>query len=93
MSQLAALGYFYIKSTASPSGVAALLTPATQNLVIDVERGGFLSSWTSPKEGAKTIIATQKNDKEHDATQLWKYNDGWIINKQSGFCLEVDNGN
>ncbi|CAJ0749509.1 10856_t:CDS:2 [Entrophospora sp. SA101] len=89
---LASIGEFYIKSSASPSGNATLLAPAAQNLVVDVEHGGFFGGWSTAKEGTKAILATQKSDKEHDTYQLWKYDDGWIIHKQSSLCLEVENG-
>ena len=92
--QLASIGNFYIKSAASSSGTATLLAPANQNLVVDVERGGFFGGWASSvKEGTKTILVTQKSESDHDVYQLWRYDNGWIIHKQSSLCLEVEHGN
>src|SRR4051794_24235096 len=81
-------GDFYIKSAASPSG-ESINAPPSQNLVVDVEKGFFVS-WV--KDGTKTVIAQQKSDTEHDHYQLWRYDDGLIVNKQTSLCLEADNG-
>ncbi|CAG8589293.1 862_t:CDS:10, partial [Diversispora eburnea] len=81
-------GDFYIKSATSPSG-ESINAPSSQNLVVDVEKGGFFS-WS--KDGAKIVITHQKSDTEHDQYQLWKYEDGLIINKQTSLCLEAENG-
>lgn len=59
------LGDFYIKSAASPPN---------KNSIVDVEKGLF--SLRGIKEGAKIIIAQQKNNVEH---QIWKYENGWIV--------------
>ncbi|CAI2184396.1 5980_t:CDS:2, partial [Funneliformis geosporum] len=83
-------GYFYIKSSGSPSG-ASTSSPASQNLVVDVERGFFVS-WGAIKDGTKTVVALQKNDVDHDPYQLWKYEDGWLVNKQTSLCLEAESG-
>ncbi|CAG8486360.1 2534_t:CDS:10, partial [Funneliformis caledonium] len=83
-------GFFYIKSADSPSG-ASTSSPASQNLVVDVERGFFVS-WGAIKDGSKTVVALQKSDADHDPYQLWKYEDGWLVNKQTSLCLEAESG-
>ncbi|CAG8487480.1 11492_t:CDS:2, partial [Scutellospora calospora] len=78
------LGDFYIKSA---SGVFTS-TPA-QNLVVDIKRNLFVP-WGAIKDGTKAIIAHQKSDIDQDDHQLWRHEDGWLINKQTNLCLEVD---
>ncbi|CAG8587909.1 32748_t:CDS:2, partial [Racocetra persica] len=79
---------FYIKSATSPSGTSTSSSP--QNLVVDVERGFFMT-WGAIKDGSKVVVAPQKSATEHDACQLWHYDDGWLINKQTTLCLEAEN--
>ncbi|RIB10943.1 kinase-like domain-containing protein [Gigaspora rosea] len=78
---------FYIKTTASPSGHSS--ASSTQNYVVDVDRGFFVS-WGADKEGSKVIIAQQKSTTEHDGYQLWHYDDGFLINKQTTLYLESE---
>jgi hypothetical protein len=70
---------FYIKSGSS------------SNLVVDVERGFFVT-WGAIKDGTKVVLQAQKIGTEHDAYQLWKFEDGRLVNKQTSLCLEADNG-
>ncbi|KAF0474140.1 kinase-like protein [Gigaspora margarita] len=79
-------GNFYIKSTTSTS------VSSTQNLVLDVEHG-FFATWGVIKDWAKIIIAQQRNKTnniEQDSYQLWRYEDGFLINKQTFLCLEPE---
>lgn len=74
--------YFYLKV-------------GSTSLVLDVERAttffGFGGS--SVKEGSKTVIASQKSEAENDAAyQLWRHENGYLVNKQTNLYLEVDNG-
>ncbi|RIB10940.1 hypothetical protein C2G38_146434 [Gigaspora rosea] len=78
---------FYIKTTTSPSGHSS--ASSTQNYVVDVDRGFFLS-WGAVKEGSKVIIAQQRSTIEHDGYQLWRYDDGFLINKQTTLYLEPE---
>ncbi|CAG8709322.1 20589_t:CDS:2 [Cetraspora pellucida] len=81
-------GDFYIKSATSPSGTS---TPdSCQNLVVDVERGFFMI-WSAIEDGSKVSVAPQRSNLEHDAYQLWHYEEGWLINKQTNLCLEAEN--
>ncbi|CAG8564968.1 9875_t:CDS:10, partial [Dentiscutata erythropus] len=75
---------FYIKSAISSSG-----TSSAQNTVIDVEHG-FLVAWGAVKDGIKVIVAPQKRTTEHDGYQLWHYEDGLLINKQTTLYLEPE---
>jgi len=72
-------GDFYIRASSS----------SAQNLVVDVERNFFMS-WGAVKEGAKTVLKLQTT--EVDSHQLWRYEDGRLVNKQTSFCLEAENG-
>ncbi|RHZ45808.1 hypothetical protein Glove_648g7 [Diversispora epigaea] len=81
-------GDFYIKSASSSSG-ESINAPPSQNLVVDVEQSFFVS-WA--RDGTKVIIAQQKSDTEHDHNQLWRYDDGWIVNKQTSLCLDAGSG-
>ncbi|CAG8721479.1 10992_t:CDS:2, partial [Dentiscutata erythropus] len=78
---------FYIKSATSPSGLSS--TSSIQNTVFDVERGFFVA-WGAVKDGTKVIIAPQKSTTEHDGYQLWHYEDGFLVNKQTTLCLEPE---
>ncbi|CAG8453199.1 5634_t:CDS:10 [Paraglomus occultum] len=80
-------GDFYIKSAASPSGNSTTAAPA-QNLVIDIERGGFGGFFGNPK----TNVQRQKSNTDHDSNQLWRYDNGWLVNKNSNNVLEVEAG-
>ncbi|KAF0445418.1 von willebrand domain-containing protein [Gigaspora margarita] len=71
---------FYIKSAASES---------VQNLVISINRNSFVP-WGPIKNGTKVIIAQQKSDISQDGYQLWRHEDGWLINKKTNLCLEVE---
>ncbi|CAG8606221.1 7209_t:CDS:2, partial [Racocetra fulgida] len=66
---------FYIKSATSPSGSSTSSSP--QNLVVDVERGFFMT-WGAIKDGSKVVVAPQKSATEHDACQLWHYDDVFV---------------
>ncbi|CAG8668188.1 6739_t:CDS:2, partial [Dentiscutata heterogama] len=68
-------GDFYIKLDASP--------PRSPSLVVDIENS-FL------RVGTKVIVAQQKSDVEHDSNQLWRYEDGFLVNKQTDLCLEAE---
>ncbi|CAG8811168.1 40786_t:CDS:2, partial [Gigaspora margarita] len=78
-------GDFYIKTTTSSSA------SSTQNYVIDVDRDFFVN-WGAVKEGSKVIIAQQKSTTEYDVYQLWHYDDGFLINKQTSLYLEPESG-
>ncbi|RIB23800.1 C2 domain-containing protein [Gigaspora rosea] len=78
---------FYIKTATSSSGHSS--ASSTQNNVVDVDRGFFVS-WGAVKEGSKVIIAQQKSTTEHDGYQLWRYDDGFLINKQTTLYLEPE---
>ncbi|CAG8796105.1 20603_t:CDS:2, partial [Gigaspora margarita] len=80
---------FYIKTATSSSGHSS--ASSTQNSVVDVDRGFFVS-WGAVKEGSKVIIAQQKSTTEHDGYQLWRYDDGFLINKQTTLYLEPESG-
>ncbi len=62
--------------------------------MLDVKRSSSLfGSVSGVKEGSKTIIASQKSETENDAPyQLWRYEKGYLVNKQTNLYLEVDNG-
>ncbi|RIB10936.1 hypothetical protein C2G38_2145813 [Gigaspora rosea] len=77
---------FYIKTT-SPSGHSS--ASSTRNYVVGVDHGFFVS-WGAVKEGSKVIIAQQKSTTEHDGYQLWHYDDGFLINKQTTLYLETE---
>ncbi|CAG8685838.1 24472_t:CDS:2, partial [Dentiscutata erythropus] len=77
---------FYIKTAASVSGSSS---SSSGNTVVDVERGFFVA-WGSVKDGTKVIVAPQKSTTEHDGYQLWHYEDGFLINKQTTLCLEPE---
>ncbi|KAF0562113.1 von willebrand domain-containing protein [Gigaspora margarita] len=81
-------GDFFIKSATSTSGVSTLSIPF-QNLVIDIKRSLFMS-WGAVKDGTKAIVAKQESDINQDDHQLWSHEDGWLINKQTNLCLEVE---
>ncbi|WP_406234064.1 RICIN domain-containing protein [Nocardia sp. NBC_01009] len=49
-------------------------------LVVDIEDG-------STAEGTQAIVWHQKSSSS--ANQLWKYDDGFLVNKNSGLVLEV----
>ncbi|KAF0474146.1 carbohydrate-binding module family 13 protein [Gigaspora margarita] len=71
---------FYIKSATSPS-------VSSQNLVFDIE--------DAINDQAKVIIAQQRNKRnniEHDSYQLWHYENGFLINKQTLLYLEPESG-
>ncbi|KAF9195071.1 hypothetical protein BGZ50_005292, partial [Haplosporangium sp. Z 11] len=74
-------GWFYIKSAAS-------------GLVVDIEHGYF----TDPmKAGARAEMNHQKidnNDGRHTLLelQLWRYEDGFLINRRTGFVLDIQGG-
>src|SRR2546421_11721939 len=70
---------FYIRAVSAP----------TQNFVVDVERN-FFFSWGAIKESTKTVLALQTRNTEFDAYQLWRYEDGRLVNIQNSFCLEAD---
>ncbi|CAB4413736.1 unnamed protein product [Rhizophagus irregularis] len=74
--------YFYLKV-------------GSTSLVLDVERAStfFGFGGSSVKEGSKTVIASQKSEAENDAAyQLWRHENGYLVNKQTNLYLEVDNG-
>ena len=71
-------GDFYIRAGSS-------------SLVVDVERG-FFATWGSTKEGTKVVLQPQKEQKENDNHQLWKFENGRLINKQTSLCLEAEGG-
>ncbi|KAF0405445.1 kinase-like protein [Gigaspora margarita] len=79
--------YFYIKSATSPSGTSSILS--TKNLVIDIERDFFMGR-SVVKGAAKVIISQQKSTIKHDGYQLWYYEDGFLVNKKTTLCLEVE---
>ncbi|CAG8521549.1 24477_t:CDS:2, partial [Gigaspora rosea] len=79
--------YFYIKSATSPSGTSSILS--TQNLVVDIERNFFMGR-SVVKDVAKVIISQQKSTIKHDGYQLWYYEDGYLVNKKTALCLEVE---
>jgi Ricin-type beta-trefoil lectin domain-like len=57
-----------------------IIRNAASGKVLDVKDG-------STADGAPVILADKKpasND-----SQLWKYEDGFIVNKKSGLCLEI----
>ncbi|CAG8750314.1 21530_t:CDS:2, partial [Gigaspora rosea] len=76
---------FYIKTATSPSGHSS--ASSTQNN--DVERGFFVS-WGAVKEGTKVIISQQKSTTEHDGYQLCRFDDGFLVNKQTNLYLEPE---
>jgi hypothetical protein len=62
---------------------------------LDIDRSsnffGFYGA--NVKEGSKTIITSQKSERDNDASyQLWKYENGYIVNRATNLYLEVDNG-
>ena len=73
--------WFYIKSAAS-------------NLVVDIEHGYF----TDPmKAGARAEMNHQKidnGDGRHSLLelQLWRYEAGFLINRRTGFVLDIQGG-
>ncbi|CAG8556894.1 8719_t:CDS:10 [Gigaspora margarita] len=79
--------YFYIKSATSPSGTSSILS--TKNLVIDIERDFFMGR-SVVNGAAKVIISQQKSTIKHDGYQLWHYEDGFLVNKKTTLCLEVE---
>ncbi|KAF0562114.1 vWA-like protein [Gigaspora margarita] len=81
-------GDFFIKSAASTPDASTLSTPS-QNWVIDIKRSLFMS-WGAVKDGTKAIVAKQESDIDQDDRQLWSHEDGWLINKQTNLCLEVE---
>ncbi|KAF0424593.1 transmembrane protein [Gigaspora margarita] len=40
--------------------------------------------------GSNVLVAQQKSETEHDDYQLWHYDDGWLINKQTALYLEAE---
>ncbi|KAF8924852.1 hypothetical protein BGZ58_001364, partial [Dissophora ornata] len=74
--------WFYIKSVSS-------------GLVVDIEHGLF----TDPmKAGARAEMNHQKidnNDGRHSLLelQLWRYDAGFLINRRTGFVLDIQGGN
>ncbi|KAF9430481.1 hypothetical protein BGZ76_000821, partial [Entomortierella beljakovae] len=74
-------GWFYIKSAAS-------------GLVVDIEHGIF----TDPmKAGARAEMNRQKidmGDNRHSLLelQLWRYEAGFLINRRTGFVLDIQGG-
>ncbi|KAF9583249.1 hypothetical protein BGW38_009927, partial [Lunasporangiospora selenospora] len=74
-------GWFYIKSAAS-------------GLVVDIEHGVF----TDPmKAGARAEMNHQKidnGDSRHSLLelQLWRYDAGFLINRRTGFVLDIQGG-
>ncbi|KAG0260352.1 hypothetical protein BG011_001953, partial [Mortierella polycephala] len=74
-------GWFYIKSAAS-------------GLVVDIEHGYF----TDPmKAGARAEMNHQKienGDGRHTLLelQLWRYESGFLINRRTGFVLDIQGG-
>jgi hypothetical protein len=63
--------------------------------VLDVERSStfFGFGGSSVKEGSKTVIASQKSDAESEVGyQLWRHENGYLVNKQTSLYLEVDGG-
>jgi len=67
---------------------------ASQPLVLDVERSStFFGFGSNVKEGSKTVIMSQKSEGDADAShQLWRHENGYLVNKHSNLYLEVDNG-
>ena len=82
-------GDFYIKSVTSPSGTSTS-SAASQNYVLDLEKGYFFTSAT--KEGTKASSYRQKSDSEPDPYQIWRNENGQIINRKTDFALEVEGG-
>lgn len=74
--------YFYIRTGGSTS------------LVLDVERSTNIFGFSGfVKVGSKTIVTAQKSDNDNDAAyQLWRYENGYLVNKQANLYLEVENG-
>ncbi|CAG8541538.1 13514_t:CDS:2, partial [Gigaspora margarita] len=46
--------------------------------------------WGAVNDGTKTIVAKQESDIDQDDRQLWSH--GWLINKQTNLCLEMESG-
>ncbi|RIA79794.1 Carbohydrate-Binding Module Family 13 protein [Glomus cerebriforme] len=75
-------GYFYLKVASS-----------SHSYVLDVERGSFFGFGGGAKEGSKTVVASQKSEAENDAPyQLWSYENGYLMNKQTKLYLEAEGG-
>jgi hypothetical protein len=77
--------------TEFPQGDFYIRAGSASNLVVDVERGFFVT-WGAIKDGTKVVLQTQKSGTEHDAYQLWKFENGRLVNKQTSLCLEAENG-
>ncbi|CAG8571947.1 9062_t:CDS:10, partial [Racocetra fulgida] len=82
-------GDFYIKSAISLSDVSTSSASA-QNMVVDIKHSLFMP-WCIVKDGTKAIIAQQKNV-DQDGHQLWRHENGLLINKQTNLCLEAESG-
>ncbi|KAI8098521.1 ricin B lectin domain-containing protein [Halteromyces radiatus] len=67
-----------------PSGWFYIQSKAKHGMVLDV-------SWDSLKQAAKIVVWPKKNGKGSD-NQLWTYDHGYIINKNSGLVLDVQGG-
>ena len=78
--------------TEFPQGDFYIRAGSASNLVADVERGFVTWGAITIKDGTKVVLQTQKSGTEHDAYQLWKFENGRLVNKQTSLCLEADNG-
>jgi hypothetical protein len=57
--------------------------------VLGAKRGFFGFSKTI----VKTTITSQKSERDNDVPyQLWRYEYGYLVNKQTNLYLEADNG-
>jgi hypothetical protein len=73
--------YFYLK-----------ISP---NYVLDVKRNSIFFGFggASIKEGSNPIIASKKSEADNDGSyQLWRHENGYLVNKQTNLYLGIDNG-
>lgn len=62
---------------------------------MDVQRSSIFFGFggASVKEGSKAVIALKKSEEVNDASyQLWRYENGYLVNKHTNLYLEIDNG-
>ncbi|CAO3626169.1 unnamed protein product [Cunninghamella blakesleeana] len=67
-----------------PSGWFYIQSQCKHNMCLDV-------SWDSLKQAAKIVVWPKKSGSDKD-NQLWMYDNGYIINKNSGLVLDVQGG-
>ncbi|CAO3590483.1 unnamed protein product [Absidia cylindrospora] len=67
-----------------PSGWFYIESKCKHKMVLDV-------SWDSLKQAAKVVVFPKKHGNGSD-NQLWMYDHGYIINKNSGLVLDVQGG-